>query len=370
MTPRERALAVYEGRTPDKVPLLLDISHWYKKNYNVPFDLTGLQSVDETLVRLHRELDAVAYVEMGRFYDLYFEDDDVSDNAWTADGVYYHELKTPIGSVVEERVFAQSSYSYNIRKRLLSSVEDFEIVKYAMERYRVKPSWEKYEMWSKAHGDRALIYLQLPYSGLGYLISRNFGVEKTVYAAYDEPEATRSFVDAVNACNLRILDEIIDLPFEVMIQSDNMDGNVQTPDLYDTYSRAYYTEVAARLHAKGKYFAVHVDGEMRGCLRNLRESGIDCIDAATPAPMFSQTPAEAREEAGPDMILSGGIPPTTFSNTATEAVFEKSVRDWLAIKELSPRLFLAAGDQVPPDAPWGRVKRLPALIEEYGRYDS
>ena len=77
MTPRERAAAVYEGRVPDQVPLFLDISHWYKKNYNVPFDLTGLQTVDETLVKLHRELNAVAYVEMGRFYDLTFEEETV-----------------------------------------------------------------------------------------------------------------------------------------------------------------------------------------------------------------------------------------------------------------------------------------------------
>lgn len=368
MTPQERAAAVFEGRVPDQVPLFLDISHWYKKNYNVPFDLTGLKSVDETLVKLHRDLDAVAYCEMGRFYDLVIDDEGVSDRAWIEDGVYYREITTPIGSIREERVFAQSSYSYNIRRRLLQSVDDFEIVKYVLDRYRVVPRFEKYEAWREAHGERAFIYMQLPYSGLGYMISRNFGVEKTVYATVDAPEAVREFVEAVNATNLRILDAIIDGPFRVLIISDNMDGNVQTPDLYNRYTRSYYSEVARRLHEKGKFLAVHVDGEMRGCLGNLRESGVDCIDAATPAPMFDLTPEEAREEAGPDLILSGGIPPTVFSNTATDAAFEKSVRDWLALKELSPRLILAAGDQVPPDAPWERIARLPELVAQHGRY--
>ena len=368
MTPKERARAVYEGRTPDQVPLFLDISHWYKMNHKVPFDLTGLKSVDETLVGLHRELDAIAYVEMGGFYDLYFDEPGITDTAWTEDGVYCREIRTPVGVLREERVFSPQSYSYNIQRRLLQSVEDFEIVEYVMERYRVRPRYDKYEAWEKAHGERAFIYGSMPYSGLGYLISRNFGVEKTVYATVDAPAETRELVEAVNACNLRVLDEIIDGPFDVVIQSDNMDGNVQTPALFDTYSRGYYSEVARRLHAKGKYFAVHVDGEMRGCLRSLREAGIDCIDAATPAPMFDLSPAQAREEAGPDMILSGGVPPTVFSRTGSEAAFEKSVRDWLALKDISPRLILAAGDQVPPDAPWGRIKRLPDLVEEYGRY--
>ena len=43
MTERERVKMVYEGRTPDRVPLLLDLSHWYKKNYNIPFDLSGIK---------------------------------------------------------------------------------------------------------------------------------------------------------------------------------------------------------------------------------------------------------------------------------------------------------------------------------------
>ena len=68
MTARERVLAVYEGKVPDQVPLLLDLSHWYKKNTNIPFDLTGLSGVNEGLVELHKELNTVSYVEMGSFY--------------------------------------------------------------------------------------------------------------------------------------------------------------------------------------------------------------------------------------------------------------------------------------------------------------
>jgi len=46
MKPNERVRAVYQGRKPDQVPLCLDLSHWYKKNRNVPFNLAGLAGVD------------------------------------------------------------------------------------------------------------------------------------------------------------------------------------------------------------------------------------------------------------------------------------------------------------------------------------
>lgn len=369
MTPRERVLSVYAGQKPDQVPLLLDLSHWYKANYNIPFDLTGFKGVDKKLVELHTELNAISYVEMGSFYDLYFDNTEITDQAWTGvDGVYHRKIKTPKGILKEERVFAKDSYSYNIRKHLLEKVEDFDVICHIMEHYKVTPRWDRYQAWRDAFGDLGVIYCPLPYSGLGYLISRNFGVENTCMAMFDFPQETKKLIDSVNACNLRILDEIIDGPFEVLIISDNFDSNVQNPNMFNQYSRNYYTEVANRLHSKDKYLAVHVDGEMKGCLANFAQCGVDCIDAATPAPMFALNPQQAREEAGNDLILSGGIPATIFGANATDAEFEKCVIEWLETKNASYKLFMAAGDQVPTDASWDRIKTLPKLVEKYGSY--
>ena len=367
MTPKERAAAVFEGEVPDRVPLLLDLSHWYKKNYRVPFDLSGYKTVEMDLVRLHKEVEAVCYVEMGSFYDL-VPRGGIILKAETVDGVFRTEITTPAGSLHEERVFNPASYSYTIRRHLLQSVEDFRIIEVLMDSLECVPRWERYKAWADALGEFGFPYCQLPYSGLGYLISRNYGVEKTVYSVFDNPDEVGSLVNSVNSRNLEILDAIIDGPFQVLIISDNFDSNVQTPDLFNTYSRQYYTEVAGRLHKKGKYLAVHVDGEMRGALTLMRECGVDCIDAATPHPMFSLTPAEARAEAGDDMILSGGIPATVFGCQGTDAEFVESVRRWLETKTVSPRLILAAGDQVPTDAPIERIRMLPELIDRFGRY--
>ncbi len=368
MTERERVKAVYEGRTPDRVPFMIDLSHWYKKNMNIPFDLTGLSGVDQGLVDLHKELEAVSYIEMGSFYDLKVEGDDVEVKSWTENGVFNTKLSTPLGELHEERVFAESSYSYNIRKHLIESVDDFEIIMYVMDRTKCTPRWDKYRAWQDALGDLGFIYCNLPYSGSGYLISRNFGVEKTVYACMDYPEKVKKLVDSVNNCNRMILDTIIDGPFDVCIISDNYDSNVQSPTFFEDYVRDYYTDMASKLHKKGKYLAIHVDGEMRGALKNMASCGVDCADALTPAPMFSMTPAQMREEAGPDLIMSGGIPATAFGKTGSNEEFEKSIKEWLDTKETSSRLLMAAGDQVPPDASWERVKKMPDLMEKYGRY--
>ncbi len=70
MEPNARVKAVYDGRIPDQVPVMLDLSHWYKKNCNVPFDLIGFRGVDHHLVDLHKQLGVISYVEMGSFYKI------------------------------------------------------------------------------------------------------------------------------------------------------------------------------------------------------------------------------------------------------------------------------------------------------------
>ena len=368
MKPSERVRAVYQGRQPDQVPLLLDLSHWYKKNRNVPFNLSGFSAVEEGLADLHRQIGAVAYVEMGGFYTLCSDDPEVRIESRTEAGVFSTRIVTPLGSIFEERVLNPESYSYGVRKYLLQSADEFPIVEYLMARLRCRPRWELFHAWQDSLGDLAYPYAQLPYSGSGYLMSRYMGVERTVFAVLDEPEKVRRLVQTINACNLRILDAIMDGPFETLLISDNYDSNVQTKEFFDMYVRDYYTEVAGRLHAKGKTFAVHVDGESRGVLRWLAECGVDCADAVTPQPMFSLTPARMRAEAGPNLILSGGIPATVFGATGSDASFVECVKRWLETRHESPRLIMAAGDQVPTDAPFRRIAMLPELVAKYGAY--
>src|ERR1035437_5691701 len=341
MSPNERVRAVYQHRQPDQVPLMLDLSHWYKKNRNVPFNLSGFTTVEQGLVDLHKQIGAVSYCEMGGFYSLYSDDPEVRLESSTDAGVFTTRITTPLGRIHEERVFNSVTYSYGIRRYMLQSADDFAIVEYLMERLRCKPKWDYYRSWQESLGELAYPYAQLPYSGSGYLMARYMGVEATVYALLDETEKASRLIRSVNACNLRILDAIIDGPFETLLISDNYDSNVQTKEFFDAYVRDYYTEVARRLLAKGKYLAVHVDGESRGVLGWLAECGVDCADAVTPAPMFARMPAQMRAEAGPGLILSGGIPATVFGATGGDADFVECVKRWLDTRRVSPWLIMA-----------------------------
>jgi len=283
--------------------------------------------------------------------------------------VFSTRITTPLDTIHEQRVFNPGSYSYGIRKYLFESTDEFPIVEFLMERLRCRPKWELYRAWQDSLGALAYPYAQLPYFGSGYLMARYMGVERTVFAVHDEPQRVQRLVRAVNACDLRILVTLLDDPFETLMISDNYDSNLQTKPFFDADVRDSYTEVARRLHAPGKCLAVHVDGESRGVLGWLAECGVDCADAVRPQPTFALTPAQMRAEAGPDLILSGGIPATVFrGGGGGDAAFLACVRRWLETRLASPRLMLAAGDQVPPDASWRHIAMRPERVAKYGGY--
>jgi len=55
VTIRERILAVYAGETPDVVPCMLDLSHWFYHRHHMPWDLSKAYfSPERELLDCHR----------------------------------------------------------------------------------------------------------------------------------------------------------------------------------------------------------------------------------------------------------------------------------------------------------------------------
>ena len=113
----------------------------------------------------------------------------------------------------------------------------------------------------------------------------------------------------INANTLDCVDLLARSPAEVVVMGDNFSSDMQPPRFFDTWSRAFYERPSGACTPPASIVAVHIDGRLRGALGMIRDAGADCADAVTPAPMGDLTPAQCRDEAGPDFILSGGVSP-------------------------------------------------------------
>ena len=236
-----------------------------------------------------------------------------------------------------------------------------------MQRRKYVPAYERYYEWEEDLGGIGVPFASTGYCGLGYLVSRYMGVENALYAIHDYPADAQRFIDTVNESMLRLIDVMVASPSPAMLFSDNLDAFTQPPNLFRRHSAGFYSEMARRAHAAGKYVSIHLDGRMAGLLPILAECKIDVIDAMTPAPMGDLTPEQCREQ-GADMVLWGGVPPTAWEPRTSDAEFRDTVRRWLDLRLRSPRLVLAPGDQVTPGTEYRRIAEVAELVEEYGRY--
>jgi hypothetical protein len=373
MTERERMLAVYRGETPDRVPFFLDLSHWFNHRHQLPFDLSSsVTEPDGPLIACHQKAGAGFYLaNLLAGYDIVYPGDCASTASKEASphgAEIIWRLETPLGAIERRRRWEEQSYSWCISKWGICTEQDLRVFAYAMTRARFAPAFAQIEKWQQAVGQLGVVYVPSTYSAMGFLLSLWMGIENTVHATADLPETMSRVVGAINENLLTLIDLLCQGPGEVIFMGDNFSSDIQSPRFFRRWSAPFYQEAFRRIKAAGKYSAVHVDGRLRGLLREFSQIGADCIDAVTPFPGGDLTPHECREEAGPGLILSGGVPPAVWTEMHSDEDFRKSVLDWLEIRKTSPRLIAAAGDQVPPGTPEYRIEMMRELVEKFGRY--
>ena len=374
MTLRERILSVYEGETPDVVPYMLDLSHWFYEREKRAWDLSvGYVEPERALIETHRELGVGFYLPNLAAFVSTHDGPGVRTSVERIDS----EGRSPsicwrieaMGGAIERvRTWDPSTYSWGIDDWGIRNERDLAVWHAAMTGRRFVPHWDRWHAWNDCVGDTGVVYIPGGYSAIGQLLNLWMGVEETIFAVNDSPDLLHGVVDEVNRNNLEFVDLLCQSPAEVVVMSDNISSDVQPPSFFEEWSRAYYTEAVRRLHGAGKYVAIHIDGRLKGALAMVRETGADAADAVTPKPMGDLTAEECRMEAGPDFILSGGVSPDLWLPGAPLERFVAAVTRWLALRESGPRLIANAGDQVPPGADPDRILLMRTLVEEGGRY--
>ncbi|MEW6755093.1 MAG: uroporphyrinogen decarboxylase family protein [Candidatus Latescibacterota bacterium] len=373
MTLRERIVAVYRGETPDVVPFVLDLSHWFYWKERRPWDLSlSYAEPERALIDYHRHVGAGFYMpNLGAFHASHWPEgvrSEVTRSVQGGQAQIAWRLETPQGAIERARRWEERTYAWGISRWGIRTEADLRVFACAMGGRRYTPLWGNWRAWDEYVGDLGVVYLPAGYSAMGHLLHYWMGVEQVAYAAADCPGALQETVETVNANNLEMIDLLCASPAQVVIMGDNFSSDVQPPHFFARYSAPYYRQAVARLHAAGKRVAVHIDGKLRGALAMVAATGADAGDAITPGGIGGLSAAQCRQEAGPDFVLSGGVSPELWLPDAPLAAFDQAVLAWLELRRQSPRLLAAAGDQVPPGADETRMRRMRDLVEECGRF--
>ena len=87
---------------------------------------------------------------------------------------------------------------------MIQGLEDLKVIRYVFERVRYTADWDLFREVDAQVGELGLPLVQVPYTGMGFFMSRYAGVEQTVMLAVDEPAEFEETLAAINQAHAKV----------------------------------------------------------------------------------------------------------------------------------------------------------------------
>jgi hypothetical protein len=368
LTSRERVLAILNGQQPDRVPWLGDLDYWATALVGRGQKPQGFQKSPE-YIDWHIELGVGFYLQGYFPFKTLVENCEVEE--WKEGIRRYRRITTPAGTLRECWQWMPDDFTEGSVEHLVKSVSDLPAYQHLHANTRYEPDYDfarqRGELLRQTGAGVMLAYL--PKSPLMQLVALDAGIMAVVEMMSDDEGLFAETLGVVKASHDRAARVAVESPAEVLMMPENLSSEVVGPALFEQFMRPYQTEWAAAIQATGKFSCIHLDGTLKGLLKQECSVGLSFIEAMTPAPVGDLAVADWAGFCGnPDTVLWGGIPGGYFTALVDDAEFERHIRQVLSVMRQSPRYVLGVGDQVPPGALASRVRRVGELVEEYGAY--
>ncbi len=185
---------------------------------------------------------------------------------------------------------------------------------------------------------------------------------------HDHPKEMRQLCEDMEPYFEQVLSVLADSPGEVVLFGANYDDTITYPPFFREHIMPHLQKSAEVLHARGKLLLCHCDGENKGLLDLIPETGMDIAEAVCPQPMTKAKISQVKEAFKGKVTIFGGIPSIVLlKEVMTDEEFEAFMRN--LFQEIAPgdRFILGISDTTPPDAKFERLLRITEMVHEYGR---
>ncbi|MBI4013069.1 MAG: hypothetical protein HY359_12205 [Candidatus Rokubacteria bacterium] len=284
------------------------------------------------------------------------------------------EYRTPVGAVsckltyTDEMRQSGASVAW-VDEPVIKSVEDYPVVGYIFRNIRVTPDYDNYRAFQAEAGDRGLAVA----FGLGAASPMHHVMKDLVdgtqfyYELADHPKQLQRLCEDMTPFFERLVQILAGSPAEAVMMGANYDDTITYPPFYKEHILPWLQKWAGVLHAGGKIFMSHCDGENEGLLDLLADSGFDVAESVCAPPMVQCSIADMKRAFGGKITIFGGVPSVALlEESMTDAGFEAHMRGLFA--EIAPgdRFILGVSDMVPPDAKWERLLRIAEMVAQWG----
>jgi len=366
MTPRERVLSVLNGVCPDRVPWFGDLDYWANSLIK-----RGLKEPDfirsDKYIGWHRQLGVGFYLQGYFPFTTHYDRCEVEE--WKEGNRRYTRIGTPHGSVQECWEYIPASFTEAPVEHFLKSEADLQAMKYIYENIRFEPDYQFAAKRKLQVGDQGIVLCYLPKSPFMHLVALEAGIEAVTLLALMDPDGFGDLISVMENAFDRAARIAVESPAEVLMIPENLSSEMVGPAFFEQYMRSYQEKWIREIRKAGKHSFIHIDGTLRGLVREEASTGFTVLEALTPKPAGDMEFSEiAPWINNPETIIWGGIPGVYFTNHVSDEEFDRHVIEVLETMRTEPRFVLGVADQVPPDGLEKRVARVGELVERYGAY--
>jgi hypothetical protein len=286
--------------------------------------------------------------------------------------VTYH---TPVGSVSFKTLYTEKMKQAGISQTWISEhvikkPEDYAVVGYIFKNIKISPAYESYSQYEREVGDRGFVaaWASTSASPMHHILKHFFDSTTFYLEMYDHPNELRQLSEEMEPYFEQIFQVHAHSPAEVIHFGANYDAMITYPPFFRDHMMPHLQKFSDLLHSKGKLLLSHCDGEIKGLLHLIRESGIDIAEAICPYPMTKVTLREVKEAFQGRVTIFGGIPSVALlESSMSDQEFETYMRN--LFQEITPgdRFILGISDTTPPDAEFERLLRITEMVWEWGK---
>jgi uroporphyrinogen-III decarboxylase len=195
------------------------------------------------------------------------------------------------------------------------------------------------------------------------------GIETIVNCLVEAPEEFNETIAVLESKTDEAALIALQSPAECLMIPENLSSEVVGKKYYKNYVQEYEKRWIEKIHRAGKFSFIHMDGTLKGLIREVSSTGFRVIEACTPAPVGDIPLEDIRPFIQNNNILWGGIPGIYFTDLISDAEFDRFVIQVLQIMRSQPGFVMGVADQVPPGSRWERIRRVSELVDFYGKVD-
>lgn len=212
-------------------------------------------------------------------------------------------------------------------------------------------------------GDDGVLAVEIPTRPYADLLYDMVGMSEGIMLLMESPPAMGEFLAILEEKLQAFAGELAALSVDLFFSPDNLDGQFIPPPTFDEHLAPSYRRTTELLHQSGKLLLVHAGGPVGRLLGSLAQAGVAGVEGVAPPPQSDASLSQARQLAGPDFTLWGGIPQDFVLSTRSTEEFETAVTQAVRQSGGDGRAILGIADRVPVDADLERLRAIPALIE-------